>query len=67
MKRYSSNKDINQAVVTLERIGWKYVKKGKHGAIISPIGRKLFVPGTPSDFRSFQNFKRDIRQIQRVE
>jgi hypothetical protein len=35
----------------------------KHGKIIAPNGRKLAVPGTPSDWRANMNFQRDVRRL----
>ncbi len=63
MKRYSNNKDINNKVKDLLKLGWIYRSGKKHDAIISPNGFRLSIPGTPSDRRSFSNFKRDVHHI----
>ncbi|PLY02339.1 MAG: hypothetical protein C0622_05655 [Desulfuromonas sp.] len=65
MKKYSSDKDINKEIIMLMRSGWSYLDRKKHGIIMSPHGRKLSVPGSPSDRRALYNFRRDVRQITR--
>lgn len=63
MKKYSSNKDINKLVNTLIKRGW-FVRDGKkHASIISPEGRKVIIPSTPSDWRAFYNFNRYVKNI----
>jgi len=61
--KYSKNKEISCFVGKLISDGWKYHTGGKHGKLISPKGFRIPVPSTPSDYRAFQNFKRDIRRI----
>jgi hypothetical protein len=60
---YSNDKNIASLVRSLVRAGWRYQMGGRHGKLISPAGRRLPVPGTPSDFRAFDNFERDIRRL----
>ncbi len=62
--KYSKDKDIASFVRTLIMSGWQYHMGGRHGKLISPSGRKIPVPCTPSDHRAFLNFKRDIRKLQ---
>lgn len=61
--RYSKDKEISAIVQNLMSNGWRYMAGTKHGKIIAPNGRKLPVPGTPSDSRACLNFKRDVRHI----
>ncbi len=60
---YSKDKEISATVRKLLTKGWRYIAGKKHGKLIAPNGRKLPVPGTPSDWRASLNFKRDIRRI----
>jgi hypothetical protein len=61
--RYSNDKEISAIVRKLLNTGWRYMAGTKHGKIIAPNGRKLPVPGTPSDWRASRNFRRDVRRI----
>lgn len=61
--RYSNNKEIAALVRTLVKKGWQYMNGKKHGQLIAPNGRKLAVPGTPSDRRASMNFQRDVRRL----
>lgn len=61
--KYSNDKDIAALVRSLIREGWRYHMGGRHGRLTSPAGRMLPVPCTPSDHRSLQNFKRDLRKL----
>lgn len=61
--RYSNDKEIAATVRKLLNSGWRYMAGKKHGKIIAPNGRKLPVPGTPSDWRASMNFKRDVRRL----
>lgn len=61
--RYSNNKEIAALVRTLVNKGWQYMNGKKHGKIIAPNGRKLAVPGTPSDRRASMNFQHDVRRL----
>jgi predicted RNA binding protein YcfA (HicA-like mRNA interferase family) len=60
MMKYSKDKAIAAFVHSLLGDGWQYCHGGRHGKLTSPAGRKVAVPGTPSDHRAFQNFKCDI-------
>lgn len=62
--KYSNDMDVATIVRELVRNGWKYHTGGRHGKIISPTGRRMPVPGTPSDYRALRNFKSDIRRLQ---
>jgi len=61
--RYSNDKTVSALVRTLVRSGWQYVNGKTHGKLVAPNGRRLAVPGTPSDWRANLNFRRDIRRI----
>lgn len=61
--RYSNNKEVAALVRTLVNEGWEYIKGKKHGKIVAPNGRKLAVPGTPSDWRASMNFQRDVQRL----
>ena len=63
MNKYSNDKNINKEVRLLIKLKWTYRKGKKHGSLISPNGRKMAVPCTPSDHRAFYNFKRDVRYL----
>lgn len=61
--KYSRDKNIAAFVRDLVRDGWQYHMGGRHGKLLSPTGRRMPVPCTPSDHRAFLNFKRDIRRL----
>lgn len=61
--RYSNDKTVSALVRTLVRSGWQYVNGKTHGKLVAPNGRRLAVPGTPSDWWASLNFRRDIRRI----
>ena len=65
MRKYSGNKDINKLVRGLRKIGWIFRKGKTHGVVISPVGEKLAVPCSPSDRRAFNNFRNDIRKLEK--
>lgn len=65
MKKFSSDKDIQKFVAMLIRSGWVYMRGSKHGKLRSPEGKKITVPGSPSDKRAYKNFVTDIRRIAR--
>jgi hypothetical protein len=61
--QYSKDKEIAAAVRKLLANDWRHIAGKKHGKVIAPNGRRLPVPGTPSDWRASLNFKRDVRRI----
>jgi predicted RNA binding protein YcfA (HicA-like mRNA interferase family) len=64
MSKYSSNKDLNQYIRQLVSDGWIYVRRRKHGRLISPNKcLTTTVPGSPSDYRAVKNFKKDIQRM----
>jgi len=58
MVKYSKDKAIAGLVRRLIHEGWQFHMGGRHGKLVSPEGRWLPVPCTPSDYRAFDNFKR---------
>jgi hypothetical protein len=61
--KYCSNKDIDKLIRVLIRQGWDFRRGGKHGRLAPPSGQPtMTVAKTPSDYRSLQNFRRDLRK-----
>lgn len=65
--RYSNDKTVSALVRALVSSGWQYVNGKTHGKLVAPNGRRLAVPGTPSDWRASLNFRRDIRRIAAIK
>ncbi len=63
MMKYSKDKAIAGLVRRLIHDGWQFHMGGRHGKLVSPEGRRLPVPCTPSDYRAFDNFQRDLRKL----
>ena len=62
---YCSNKEIDMLINQLVRAGWCFYQGGKHGRLAHPSGwPTLTVSKSPSDFRSLQNFRRDLRRAE---
>lgn len=62
--KFSNSKEIDTKVKRLIRRGWTFKKGKNHGHVRAPWGIGiLIIPSTPSDWRSFQNFERDLRRI----
>lgn len=60
MGRYCTDKDINKQIKVLMKKGWGCYQGRKHNKLVSPNGSLVTVSVTPSDFRAFKNFMRDI-------
>lgn len=61
--RYCSDKRINKLIVDLVNHGWSFFWGSKHGRVRCPQGEvTLTVPSSPSDYRAFMNFRRDLRR-----
>lgn len=61
--KYCSSKEIDQLIRKLVRQGWSFRRGGKHGRLTDPGGRlTLTVAKSPSDYRSLDNFRRDLRR-----
>jgi len=63
MTRVSTDKEINLIVRDKVRIGWRIKPGKKHRKLVSPGGRWVSIPGTPSDRRAAANFRSDINRI----
>lgn len=64
MRRMSKDKDINNFVRSLMKLrDWTAVRGTKHVALLSPLGKRITIPSTPSDRRAYINFKKDILRI----
>lgn len=64
MKKYSSDKNINVLVQQLLKQSRWRIRQGRHAVLITPTGKRLAVPSSPSDHRAFLNFKHDVRRLQ---
>ena len=60
---YSSSKDLRKHIAGLVKDGWTYKKGGKHGKLISPNGRKMPVPVSPSSASTLVNQVHQARRI----
>ncbi len=64
MCKYSSDKELNKLIRKLVASGWVYVRRRKHGLLRSPDRCfQTTVPGSPSDYRAYLNFKQDILRV----
>lgn len=64
--KYSACKEIDATVKRLVSEGWAFKWGRKHGRLAPPAGgRTVTVPKTPSDWRTFLNFLRDLRHATR--
>lgn len=61
MRKYCSDKDINNRIRNLLRQGVLFRRGGKHNALILETG-VIRVPCSPSDHRAFKNFESDVRR-----
>lgn len=62
--KFSTNKDVNRFVRELIRRGWRYRRGGKHGELVSlGVAGFLTIPSSPSDQRTIQNLRRDVRRL----
>jgi hypothetical protein len=61
--KYSNSKEINQLISNLVKGGWEYSRGKRHGKLKEPLSKHILtVPISPSDYRAFLNFRRDVRQ-----
>lgn len=63
--KFSNNKDIHQFISKLLKQESIHLAKGKKHNFLMFRDRKLAIPSTPSDFRSFQQFKHDVNRFLR--
>lgn len=63
--KYCSNKEIDRLIRQLVSQGWGFRRGSKHGRLTHPSGwPTLTVSRSPSDCRSLQNFRHDLRGAQ---
>ncbi len=64
--KHSTCPVINHDVRSLIQLGWSFSRGGKHGKLVTPCGQAfVVVPCSPSDSRSFKNFRRDVRRAEK--
>lgn len=63
MVKCSRSREINVLVTSLLKDGWTLRLGKKHAVIMAPSGRRIAVPSTPSDNRSYLNFSRGVRHL----
>lgn len=61
--KYSSDKHIATYIRQLIRDGWNYQRGRRHGRLVSPNGRTVILPCTPSDIRTYQNLRQQVRRV----
>lgn len=64
MIRFSKEPRINKLVIQKIKLGWSWRKGKKHHILIAPNNRKIPIPSTPSDYRAYFNFIKDIRLLE---
>jgi hypothetical protein len=61
---FCSNKDIDKLIRQLIGKGWRFQRRSKHNRLTPPSGKgHVIVARTPSDRRSYENLRRDIRRV----
>ena len=61
MCKYSSNKELNQLIRRLVAMGWVYVRRSKHGRLITPCGSWITtVSISPRSQNAAKHLKWDI-------
>lgn len=63
MKKFSTNPQINIAVLRLLSNGWRLDKRKKHSVLIAPNNRRIAIPSTPSDYNAFYAFRQQVRKM----
>lgn len=63
MGKYSTDKNIDSLVRDLLKENWQPTKRKRHWQVVSPKGKALTIPLTPSDGRAFMNFRSDIKRV----
>ncbi|AUI65282.1 hypothetical protein C5N92_07530 [Glaesserella australis] len=62
--KYSSNKDINQLIKGLVKVGWWFHRRSKHSELWSPDRKqRIFISVSPSDKRAYMKLKSNLRRI----
>ncbi|WP_324005438.1 hypothetical protein RFF20_05600 [Pasteurella multocida] len=65
MIRFSKESKINNFVTQKIKQGWSWRKGKKHHILISPKNRKISIPSTPSDYRAYLNFIKDVKLLEK--
>lgn len=67
MCKYSSNKELNRLIRVLVARGWTYVRRSKHGQLVTPCGRwNTTVSISPSSGNAAKHLKWDIRKYSKL-
>ncbi len=62
--KYSSNKDINQLIKELVKVGWLFHRRSKHSELWSPDRlQRIFLSVSPSDKRAYMKLKSNLKRI----
>ncbi|RKF25242.1 hypothetical protein [Micromonospora globbae] len=67
MKRRSIAADLRPVVAEAEAAGWRLVAGRRHPRLVSPRGRLVVLPATPSDYRAARNARAQVRRVIREE
>lgn len=65
-RKHSRDPQIDRLTKQKIKEGWIFSYEGKHGKLYSPRGFRIVVPGTPSDWRQWVNFKTGIERENRL-
>lgn len=65
-RKHSRDPQIDRLTKQKIKDGWTYSCEGKHGKLYSPRGFRIVVPGTPSDWRQWPNFKTGVEREERL-
>jgi hypothetical protein len=55
-------KKIEELVAAVEKQGWTASNTGRHWRVVSPAGKIVFLPSTPSEYRSVKNARALLRR-----
>lgn len=64
-QKFSGDKDINKLIKKLIKNEWSVYRGKKHWKISKQNGRKVTVPGSPSDRRAILNLKKQVERIKK--
>lgn len=63
MTRWSTDSRINSLVKQKLQHGWKVRKGKKHDVLIAPNNRRIAIPSSPNDCKSFFSFNRYLKYL----
>jgi len=67
MCKYSSNKELNQLIRRLVAMGWVYVRRSKHGRLVTPCGSwNTTVSISPGSCNASKHLKWDIHKYSKL-